>query len=126
MKKVVLQKNAHKQYLQNQQKRRNNIKSIEYIKIGISFFFLTFALLGYWLLVNNSSTIGYKQRQLAAQQKLLQHQQSLTKLHILEMDSNLLAQASNDMPNMVAAQKSKIVKNNVYVVKIDQQLAYKQ
>ena len=126
MRKVVLQKNAHKAYLQNQQKLRNNIKSLEYIKIGISLIFLTFALLWYWLLVNNSSTIGYKQRQLAAEQKILQHKQSLMKLHILEMDSNLLAQASNDMPNMVAAQKSKIVKNNVYVVKIDQQLAYKQ
>ena len=126
MRKVVLQKNAHKAYLQNQQKLRNNIKSLEYIKIGISLIFLTFALLWYWLLVNNSSTIGYKQRQLAAEQKILQHKQSLMKLHILEMDSNLLAQASNDMPNMVWNQKSKIVKNNVYVVKIDQQLAYKQ
>jgi len=122
MQKVVFFTSIRKQYTCLQEKIKKNYRTINALKLSITFLIFFLTIWVYWYFVNISSTKWYFLRQQMQNVEEAKFQNSITQLEILKKEKELWDNIENDY---VLDKPKEPVKIKVVYISLDQELSKK-
>ena len=122
MEKIIFLKSLSKQYLNLQNKVKQNYKIVDAMKLFVTLFILFFTIWVYWYFVNISSTKGYFLRQEMKHLEEAKFNHSIAQIEVLRLEKDIWENMQSD--TVLKQKKIQINEKVVYIPYSSDKLAY--